>query len=113
MTISAPVFLDTSSSHRTIFLVNDSERSGDQTDQSYSVVEECALSHYKERGFPIGVHAEGSSYSFIFSLIFWEIIFMDVDDVFLGPYQVNSVFMEQIFCVANAKFFLNFCKVCC
>lgn len=89
MTISAPVFLDTSSSHRAIFLLNDSDQSSDRSDQSYSVVEEYALSHYKEAGFPNGVHAEGSSYTFIFSLLFWDVIFMDIDDAFLGPYQVG------------------------
>ena len=97
MTISAPIFLDTSSSHRAIFLLNEVERSDDPADQSYSVVEEYALSHYKENGYPNGVHAEGSSYTFIFSLIFWDIIFMNVDDVFLGPYQVyiNALYSNR------------------
>ena len=79
-------------------MLNEAER--DDGSQSYSAVENYTLSYYKEMGFPNGVHAEGSSYTFIFTLIFWDIIFMDVDDVFLGPYQVQvkfySIWYSQI-----------------
>lgn len=57
--------------------------------QSYSIVEEYVLSYYKERGFSNGVHGEGSPYTFIFTLIFWDIIFMEIPDVFIGPFQVS------------------------
>ncbi|XP_065059702.1 fanconi-associated nuclease 1-like [Rhopilema esculentum] len=84
LTISAPVFLDTSSSNRTIFLMEGGDKTGRQ---EYSAVEEYTLSYFKEQGYPEGVHGEGAPYTFIFTLLFWEIIFMDFEDVFHGPFQ--------------------------
>ena len=59
--------------------------------QEYSAVEEYSLSYFKEQGYPEGVHGEGAPYTFIFTLLFWEIIFMDFEDVFHGPFQVNII----------------------
>jgi len=34
-----------------------------------------------------GLHAEGSVVSNLFALLCWDVMFMDVVDVFHGPYQ--------------------------
>ncbi|XP_056334497.1 fanconi-associated nuclease 1 [Danio aesculapii] len=51
-------------------------------------VEDLALEHYRTLGFDQGIHGEGSTFSTLFGLLMWDIIFMDgVPDVFLNPYQ--------------------------
>lgn len=35
-----------------------------------------------------GIHGEGSTFSTLFGLLMWDIVFMDVLDVFRTPYQV-------------------------
>ncbi|XP_076847643.1 fanconi-associated nuclease 1 [Brachyhypopomus gauderio] len=51
-------------------------------------VEELALAHYRELGFQRGIHGEGSTFSTLFGLLMWNIIFMEgVPDVFRTPYQ--------------------------
>merc|ERR1711962_783953 len=52
-------------------------------------VEEFALRYYKEnRGFAEGLHGEGSIFSALFVLLFWDVIFMDgIPDVFWNPFQ--------------------------
>ena len=53
-------------------------------------VEQFALEHYRtEEGWSRGVHAEGSTFSTLFALLFWDIIFFhSVPDVFRSQYQV-------------------------
>uniref|UniRef100_A0AAY4B764 Fanconi-associated nuclease n=1 Tax=Denticeps clupeoides TaxID=299321 RepID=A0AAY4B764_9TELE len=51
-------------------------------------VEDLALAHYRQLGFDQGIHGEGSTFSTLFGLLMWDIIFMDgVHDVFRNPYQ--------------------------
>ncbi|EKX42013.1 hypothetical protein GUITHDRAFT_45708, partial [Guillardia theta CCMP2712] len=53
-------------------------------------VEELAMQHYEqeERGRWKGIHCEGSPLRFLFSLLFWDVIFSsDVPDAFLTPFQ--------------------------
>ncbi|XP_071794297.1 fanconi-associated nuclease 1-like [Asterias amurensis] len=51
-------------------------------------VEEVALHHYKSLGYEEGVHGEGSTFTTLAFLLFWDIIFMDgIPDAFCYPYQ--------------------------
>ncbi|KAF5907660.1 fanconi-associated nuclease 1, partial [Clarias magur] len=50
-------------------------------------VEDLALAHYRELGFDQGIHGEGSTFSTLFGLLMWDIVFMNVFDVFRTPYQ--------------------------
>ncbi|MBN3306645.1 FAN1 nuclease, partial [Amia calva] len=51
-------------------------------------VEELALAHYRRQGFPQGIHGEGSTFSTLYGLLLWDIIYMDgIADVFRNPYQ--------------------------
>ncbi|XP_041853921.1 fanconi-associated nuclease 1 [Melanotaenia boesemani] len=51
-------------------------------------VEELALAHYQQQGFDQGIHGEGSTFSTLFGLFMWDIIFMEgISDVFRNPYQ--------------------------
>lgn len=51
-------------------------------------VEELALAHYRQQGYDQGIHGEGSTFSTLFSLLMWDIIFMEgVPDVFRNSYQ--------------------------
>nr|XP_033776666.1 fanconi-associated nuclease 1 isoform X2 [Geotrypetes seraphini] len=52
-------------------------------------VEELALAHYRKQGYDQGIHGEGSTFSTLYCLLMWDIIFMDgVPDVFRNSYQV-------------------------
>ncbi|XP_070618283.1 fanconi-associated nuclease 1 [Erythrolamprus reginae] len=51
-------------------------------------VEELALAHYKQQGFNQGIHGEGSTFTTLYGLLMWDILFMDgVPDVFRNSYQ--------------------------
>ncbi|CAN9499424.1 unnamed protein product [Ophioblennius macclurei] len=51
-------------------------------------VEELCLAHYRQQGFDQGIHGEGSTFSTLFALLMWDIIFMEgIPDVFRNPYQ--------------------------
>ncbi|XP_029806858.1 fanconi-associated nuclease 1 isoform X2 [Suricata suricatta] len=51
-------------------------------------VEEVALAHYRRSGFDQGIHGEGSTFSTLYGLLLWDIIFMDgIPDVFRNAYQ--------------------------
>ncbi|XP_048338141.1 fanconi-associated nuclease 1 isoform X2 [Sphaerodactylus townsendi] len=51
-------------------------------------VEELALAHYKQKGFDQGIHGEGSTFSTLYGLLMWDLLFMDgIPDVFRNPYQ--------------------------
>ncbi|XP_072291414.1 fanconi-associated nuclease 1 [Eucyclogobius newberryi] len=51
-------------------------------------VEDLSLAHYQKQGFNEGIHGEGSTFSTLFALLLWDIIFMDgIPDVFRNPYQ--------------------------
>uniref|UniRef100_A0A3P9KPV2 Fanconi-associated nuclease n=1 Tax=Oryzias latipes TaxID=8090 RepID=A0A3P9KPV2_ORYLA len=51
-------------------------------------VEELSLAHYRKQGFDQGIHGEGSTFSTLFALLMWDIVFMEgITDVFRNPYQ--------------------------
>lgn len=51
-------------------------------------VEELSLAHYRQQGFDQGIHGEGSTFSTLFGLLLWDVIFMEgIPDVFRNPYQ--------------------------
>uniref|UniRef100_A0A8K9XIB9 Fanconi-associated nuclease n=1 Tax=Oncorhynchus mykiss TaxID=8022 RepID=A0A8K9XIB9_ONCMY len=51
-------------------------------------VEELSLAHYRRQGFDQGIHGEGSTFSTLFGLLLWDVIFMEgIPDVFRNPYQ--------------------------
>ncbi|KAM3609529.1 uncharacterized protein V6R79_016386 [Siganus canaliculatus] len=51
-------------------------------------VEELCLAHYHQQGFDQGIHGEGSTFSTLFALLLWDIIFVEgIPDVFRNPYQ--------------------------
>ncbi|KAF6077477.1 FANCD2 and FANCI associated nuclease 1 [Phyllostomus discolor] len=51
-------------------------------------VEELALAYYRRSGFDQGIHGEGSTFSTLFGLLLWDVIFMDgIPDVFRTAYQ--------------------------
>lgn len=67
----------------------------DTDDIAFCCVEEVVLNHYKHNGFPDGIHAEGSVISILFGLFFWDIMFMDVPDVFHSPYQTHPLDLHR------------------
>ncbi|XP_077424278.1 fanconi-associated nuclease 1 isoform X2 [Vanacampus margaritifer] len=51
-------------------------------------VEDLSLAHYQQQGFDQGIHGEGSTFSTLFALLLWDIIFMNgIPDVFRNLYQ--------------------------
>eukprot|EP00057_Strongylocentrotus_purpuratus_P007947 XP_011662421.1 PREDICTED: fanconi-associated nuclease 1 isoform X2 [Strongylocentrotus purpuratus] len=62
----------------------------EETDEGIVVcsVEQVALEHYKQQGYTEGTHGEGTTYSTLIFIIFWEIVFHpNIPDVFCYPYQ--------------------------
>nr|XP_039253091.1 fanconi-associated nuclease 1-like isoform X2 [Styela clava] len=55
-------------------------------------VEELALSHYRNLGYDFGIHGEGGTFSTLFCLFLWDIIFMPgISDVFRTTYQTHPL----------------------
>ncbi|KAM5291669.1 fanconi-associated nuclease 1 [Ctenodactylus gundi] len=55
-------------------------------------VEELALDYYRRSGFDQGIHGEGSTFSTLYGLLLWDVIFMDgIPDVFRNAYQVSPL----------------------
>ncbi|NXY90327.1 FAN1 nuclease, partial [Alcedo cyanopectus] len=50
-------------------------------------VEELALTHYRQNGFDQGIHGEGSTFLTLYGLLLWDVVFMDLPDVFRTSYQ--------------------------
>lgn len=98
-------------------------------------VEELSLAHYRKQGFDqgtqlflffhkmwitdctnsthccvlTGIHGEGSTFSTLFALLMWDIVFMEgITDVFRNPYQVNKLPWFALFFVKglNSDVFL-------
>uniref|UniRef100_A0A8C0G8M8 Fanconi-associated nuclease n=1 Tax=Chelonoidis abingdonii TaxID=106734 RepID=A0A8C0G8M8_CHEAB len=77
---------------KSVFLVEDVDDQEKGEDFALSTimcsVEELALTHYRQNGFDQGIHGEGSTFSTLYSLLMWDIIFMDgIPDVFRNSYQ--------------------------
>lgn len=57
---------------------------------TFCAVEEYALSYYRQQGFDQGIHGEGSTFSSLYCLFMWDIIFASgIPDVFRSPFQVH------------------------
>lgn len=66
--------------------------SAEETSTVICSVEELALSHYKALGYSCGIHGEGGTFSALFSLFFWDIIFLGgIPDVFRTSYQSHPL----------------------
>lgn len=47
-------------------------------------------------GFVPGIHGEGATFSALFALLLWDVIFMEgVPDVFRNPYQVTAALWKD------------------
>ncbi|KAK3254465.1 hypothetical protein CYMTET_36319 [Cymbomonas tetramitiformis] len=60
-------------------------------DDETCTVEELALQHYAQEGGWEGIHSEGSIFSTLFTLLMWDVLFQDVPDVFLTPFQTGPM----------------------
>ncbi|KAM3828217.1 fanconi-associated nuclease 1 [Vipera latastei] len=66
----------------------DSQTEGSESLTVVCSVEELALAHYKQQGFDQGIHGEGSTFTTLYGLLMWDILFMEgVPDVFRNSYQ--------------------------
>ncbi|KAM9311867.1 fanconi-associated nuclease 1 [Gastrophryne carolinensis] len=75
---------------KSVFLMESMVEEGDECTLSTVMcsVEELALAHYRECGYEQGIHGEGSTFSTLYGLLMWDIIFMEgVPDVFRNAYQ--------------------------
>ncbi|XP_071070502.1 fanconi-associated nuclease 1 isoform X4 [Dasypus novemcinctus] len=51
-------------------------------------VEELALAYYRRSGFDQGIHGEGSTFSTLYGLLLWDVIYAEgIPDVFRNAYQ--------------------------
>ncbi|XP_074533123.1 fanconi-associated nuclease 1 [Halichoeres trimaculatus] len=89
VTIRGQLFPHEGGTGKSRFLIpanGEGEEGGDAT--AIGSVEELSLAHYRQQGFDQGIHGEGSTFSTLFALLLWDIIFMEgVPDVFRNPYQ--------------------------
>ncbi|XP_036591403.1 fanconi-associated nuclease 1 [Trichosurus vulpecula] len=75
---------------KSVFLMEETDREGDKFTPTTVMcsVEELALAYYRQNGFDQGIHGEGSTFITLYSLLLWDIIFMDgIPDVFRNSYQ--------------------------
>lgn len=91
VTIRGQLFPHEGGMGKSVFLRAANEDEGSRTERDTMVmcsVEDLALAHYRTLGFDQGIHGEGSTFSSLFGLLMWDIVFMDgVPDVFRNPYQ--------------------------
>ncbi|KAL2093370.1 hypothetical protein ACEWY4_010682 [Coilia grayii] len=80
---------------KSVFLrpANQEEAGGDEGGATIMCsVEDLALAHYRQMGYDQGLHGEGSTFSTLFGLLMWDVIFMDgVPDAFRYPYQTGPL----------------------
>ncbi|XP_032406770.1 fanconi-associated nuclease 1 isoform X2 [Xiphophorus hellerii] len=89
VTIRGQLFPHEGGMGKSRFLLPESEE-GDGSAHSTVIcsVEDLSLAHYRQLGFDQGIHGEGSTFSTLFALLMWDIIFMEgIPDVFRNPYQ--------------------------
>ena len=68
-----------------------------QGEQLLCSVEEFVKETYRCKGYPHGIHAEGSVVNTIFTILFWDIIYMDdIPDVFRTPHQVYPINISNL-----------------
>ncbi|XP_061172918.1 fanconi-associated nuclease 1-like [Saccostrea echinata] len=87
--IEGTVLSDNMPGMRYKFIMADPD--GDEDKLTFCGVEELVMEHYKNNGYPEGLHAEGSILSNLFALFFWDILFMDVPDAFHSTYQTHPL----------------------
>uniref|UniRef100_A0A667WKV5 Fanconi-associated nuclease n=1 Tax=Myripristis murdjan TaxID=586833 RepID=A0A667WKV5_9TELE len=89
VTIRGQLFPHEGGMGKSVFLMpanEEAEESGNAT--VMCSVEELCLAHYRQQGFDQGIHGEGATFSTLFGLLLWDIIFIDgIPDVFRNPYQ--------------------------
>ncbi|XP_060115943.1 fanconi-associated nuclease 1 [Heteronotia binoei] len=81
---------------KSVFITEDLGPEDGREDRELSVVvcsvEELALGHYRQKGFDQGIHGEGSTFSTLYGLLMWDVLFMDgIPDVFRNPYQSHPL----------------------
>ncbi|KAM6960641.1 fanconi-associated nuclease 1 [Aplochiton taeniatus] len=89
VTIRGQLFPHEGGTGKSVFL-RPADEEGDQSGDSMVMcsVEDLSLAHYRRQGFDQGIHGEGSTFSTLFGLLLWDIIFMEgIPDVFRNPYQ--------------------------
>uniref|UniRef100_UPI003AAB1272 fanconi-associated nuclease 1 n=1 Tax=Centroberyx gerrardi TaxID=166262 RepID=UPI003AAB1272 len=89
VTIRGQLFPHEAGMGKSVFLMPASEEGGESGNATVMCsVEELSLAHYRRQGFDQGIHGEGSTFSTLFGLLLWDIIFMEgIPDVFRNPYQ--------------------------
>ncbi|XP_037306935.2 fanconi-associated nuclease 1 [Pungitius pungitius] len=88
VTIRGQLFPHEGGTGKSKFLLPANE--GDESAEATVIcsVEELSLAHYHQQGFDQGIHGEGSTFSTLFGLLLWDIIFMEgIPDVFRNSYQ--------------------------
>ena len=77
---------------------------GDTTSIFLSV-ESLAISHYqKTEGWSHAVHAEGATFSTLYGVLFWNVVFgVEVPDVFRNAFQVSIVICFAYFTHTHAS----------
>ncbi|XP_056021881.1 fanconi-associated nuclease 1-like isoform X2 [Ostrea edulis] len=99
--IEGTVLSDNMPGMRYKFIMADPD--GDEDKLTFCGVEELVLEHYKNNGYPEGLHAEGSILSNLFGLFFWDVLFMDVPDVFHSAYQTHPLDLYSTLFYTNRK----------
>lgn len=99
--IEGTVLSDNMPGMRYKFIMADTD--GDTDKLTFCGVEELVMEHYKNNGYPEGLHAEGSIMSNLLGLFFWDILFMDVPDVFHSAYQTHPLDLYSTQFYSNRK----------
>ncbi|CAL9696807.1 unnamed protein product [Knipowitschia caucasica] len=89
VTIQGQLFPHEGGTGKSRFLIPMKGNSDESSDATVICsVEDLSLAHYQKQGFNEGIHGEGSTFSTLFALLLWDIIFMPgIPDVFRNPYQ--------------------------
>lgn len=89
VTIRGQLFPHEGGTGKSVFLMPAGGQGEEQgNDTIMCSVEELSLAHYRKQGFDQGIHGEGSTFSTLFGLLLWDVIFMEgIPDVFRNPYQ--------------------------
>ncbi|XP_072004119.1 fanconi-associated nuclease 1 [Engystomops pustulosus] len=90
VTIKGKMYPQTGMGKSVFLMENLAEEEGEELTLSTVMcsVEELALAHYRELGYDQGIHGEGSTFSTLYGLFMWDIIFMEgIPDVFRNSYQ--------------------------
>ncbi|KAK4328339.1 hypothetical protein Pmani_001251 [Petrolisthes manimaculis] len=81
--------------YRRMFIRQDSARHAGEGDVTVCSVEELSLGHYKIQGYTEGLHREGTTINSLFGLLFWDVLYAPVPDVFRSPYQAAPLDLDD------------------